>query len=47
MKGNVRVESEAHHQLKSGEYWRDLPAFESVSAQEFETHLFQQRQRVL
>ena len=46
MKGNVRVESEAHHQLKSGEYWRDLPAFESVSAQEFETHPFQQRHTV-
>jgi lysine 2,3-aminomutase len=39
-------DSSAHRFLREGEYWRELPAFGSVPASEFETHQFQQRHTV-
>ena len=35
-----------HKQLKSGEFWRHIPGFCSVSAEEFNTHQFQARRSV-
>lgn len=35
-----------HRQLKSGEFWRQIPGFQSVTTEEFKSHLFQARRSV-
>lgn len=38
--------SDAHRQLREDEFWRELPAFSQVGAEQFHTHTFQARYSV-
>jgi lysine 2,3-aminomutase len=38
--------SDEHRHLRHDEFWRHLPAYRDVSADQFQTHLFQQKQTV-
>src|SRR3954471_4567010 len=38
--------TDEHRHLRHDDFWRQLPAYREVSADQFQTHLFQQKQTV-